>query len=58
MRLKTIAFWGVVAVIVYWVIQDPTQAGGLVHNVVHGLNHAANSGSTLLSSVSNGGGGR
>ena len=56
MRLRTIVFWGVVAIIVYWVIQDPAQAGGLVHNVVHGLGHAANSGSTVLNSISNGSG--
>ncbi len=33
MNLKTVAGWAVVAFIVFWVIQEPTHAAQLVHNV-------------------------
>jgi len=47
--VKRIVFWLLVALIAWWVIQDPTSAARLVHGLGGFLTHAARSLSTLTS---------
>ena len=41
--MKRIALWALVAFGVWWVIQDPASAAGLVHGIGQALTHAASS---------------
>jgi hypothetical protein len=49
--VKRYAMWALLALIVWWVIQDPTSAAHLVHALGRGLTHAAHSMSALIGSV-------
>ena len=51
MNLKTIAGWAAVAFIVWWVIQQPTSAAHLVHNIGTFLSTAATGLSHFVSSI-------
>jgi hypothetical protein len=50
-NLKTIAGWAAVAFIVWWVIQQPTSAAHLVHNIGTFLSTAATGLSHFVSSI-------
>ena len=50
--MKRYALWALVALIAWWVIQDPTSAARLVHGIGGFLTHAAHSLSTLTSGSS------
>jgi len=47
--VKRYALWALVALIAWWVIQDPTSAARAVHALGGFLTHAARSLSTLAS---------
>ena len=47
--MKRYALWALVALIAWWVIQDPASAARLVHGLGGFLTHAAHSLSTLTS---------
>ncbi len=47
--MKRYAFWALIAITAWWVIQDPTSAARLVHGIGGFLTHAAHSLSTLTS---------
>ena len=47
--MKRIVVWLLVALIAWWVIQDPASAARLVHGIGGFLTHAAHSLSTLTS---------
>jgi len=49
--LKTIAGWACVAFIAWWVIQQPTSAAHLVHNIGTFLSTAANGLSHFVASI-------
>jgi hypothetical protein len=49
--LKTIAGWAVVAFIVWWVIEQPTDAAHLVHNIGDFLSTAATGLSHFVASI-------
>lgn len=51
MNLKTILTWALVAFAIWWVIQQPTQAAHLVHNIGSLLTTAANGLSHFVSSI-------
>ncbi len=51
MNIKTIAGWAVIAFLVWWVIQQPTSAAHLVHNIGTFLSTAATGVSHFVSSV-------
>ena len=51
MNLKTIAGWAVVAFIVWWVIEQPTDAAHLVHNIGDFLSTAATGLSHFVASI-------
>lgn len=48
--MKRYALYALLAVIAWWVIQDPTSAAHLVHAFGRGITHAARSLSTLTGS--------
>jgi hypothetical protein len=48
---KTIIGWLVIAFIVWWVIQEPTSAGHLVHNIGSLLSQAAHGVSNFVASI-------
>jgi hypothetical protein len=50
-NLKTILTWALVAFVIWWVIQQPTQAAHLVHNFGSFLTTAANGLSHFVSSI-------
>jgi hypothetical protein len=50
-NLKTIAGWAVVAFIVWWVIEQPTDAAHLVHNIGDLLSTAATGLSHFVASI-------
>jgi hypothetical protein len=50
-NLKTIAGWAAIAFIVWWVIQQPTSAAHLVHNIGTFLSTAATGLSHFVSSI-------
>ena len=52
--MKRIVLWALVAFAVWWVIQDPTSAAGLVHAIGRFLTHAASSLSAFASDTSAG----
>ena len=51
MNLKTILTWALVAFAIWWVIQQPTNAAHLVHNIASFLTTAANGLSHFVSSI-------
>ena len=51
MNLKTIAGWAVVAFVIWWVIEQPTGAAHVVHNIGTFLTSAANGISNFFSKV-------
>ena len=51
MNLKTILGWLAVAFIVWWVIEQPTDAGHIVHNIGTFLTTAASGLSHFFASV-------
>jgi hypothetical protein len=50
-NLKTILTWGLVAFLIWWVIQQPTQAAHLVHNIGSFLTSSASGLSHFVSSI-------
>ena len=48
--MKKLVFYGLLALVIWWAIQDPLSAAHLVHAIGNGFNHAA----TSLSSITNG----
>ncbi|MGD0632541.1 MAG: hypothetical protein ABR987_24725 [Terracidiphilus sp.] len=52
--MKRIALWALVAFAVWWVVEDPASAAGLVHAIGHTLSHAASSLSSFASDTSAG----
>jgi len=50
-KLGTILKWVLVAFVVWWVIQEPTNAAHLVHNIGTLLSSAANGLSHFVSSI-------
>ena len=51
MNAKTIAGWAAIAFIVWWVIEQPTAAAHLVHNIGTFLSTAASGLSSFVSSI-------
>ena len=51
MSLKTILGWVAVAFVVWWVIQQPTNAAHIVHNIGTFLTTAANGLSRFVASI-------
>jgi hypothetical protein len=47
--VKRIVFWALVAFAVWWVVEDPAAAAGLVHAIGAALAHAARSLSAFAS---------
>lgn len=47
--MKKIATYALIALVVWWVVQDPTAAAQLVHDITGFFGHAARSLSTLTS---------
>jgi hypothetical protein len=47
--VKRILIWALVAFAVWWVVEDPASAAGLVHALGHALSHAASSLSSFAS---------
>jgi hypothetical protein len=50
-NLKTVLTWAAVAFVLWWVIQQPTSAAHLVHNIGSILTSAANGLSHFIASV-------
>jgi hypothetical protein len=50
-NIKTIAGWAAIAFVVWWVIQQPTNAAHLVHNIGTFLSSAATGFSHFVSSI-------
>lgn len=48
--MKKLTTYALIALAVWWVVQDPTAAAHLVHAIGGGLTHAAHSLSTLVGS--------
>lgn len=53
--MKRYALWALLVIVVWWVIQDPAAAAGLVHEAGQALTHAASSLSAFASDASTGG---
>ncbi len=51
MNLKTILGWLAVAFVVWWIIEDPTGAAHVVHNIGNLLTTAAHGISTFFASL-------
>jgi hypothetical protein len=49
--LRTILFWACLAALLYWIVQNPAQAGLLVHNFIQFLSKAFHSLTVLVSSA-------
>jgi hypothetical protein len=49
--VKRAAKWALLALLVWWIVQDPTSAAHLVHTLGQGLTHAARSMSAFAGSV-------
>jgi hypothetical protein len=49
--LKTVLGWLVVAFIVWWIIEDPTGAANVVHNIGHILTSVARGLSSFFASL-------
>jgi hypothetical protein len=50
-KLKTILWWAIVAFLIWWIIQQPTNAAHLVHNIATLLSSAASGFSHFISSI-------
>jgi hypothetical protein len=50
-KLQDVLKWLIVAFIVWWVVQEPTNAAHLVHNIGTLLSSAANGLSHFVSSI-------
>ena len=51
MNLKTVLTWAAVAFVLWWIIQQPTSAAHLVHNIGSILTSAANGLSHFIASI-------
>ena len=51
MKLSQIAKWAALAFILWWVIQQPTNAAHLVHNIGNFLSDAAHGLSNFFTSI-------
>ena len=51
MKPKSIVGWLVIAFVVWWVIQEPTSAAHLVHNIGSLLSQAAHGVSNFVTSI-------
>ena len=51
MKLKTVLTWAAVAFVLWWIIQQPTSAAHLVHNIGSILTTAAHGLSDFISSL-------
>ena len=51
MNLKTVLTWAAVAFVLWWIIQQPTSAAHLVHNIGSILTTAAHGLSSFISSI-------
>jgi len=45
--VKRYAVWALIAVIAWWIVQDPTSAAHFAHGIGRAFSHAARSLSTL-----------
>jgi len=52
--VKRIVLWALVAFAVWWVVEDPASAAGLVHTIGQALSHAASSLSSFATDSSAG----
>jgi hypothetical protein len=50
-KLGNIVKWAIVAFVVWWVVQEPTHAAHLVHNIGTLLSSAANGLSNFFTSI-------
>jgi hypothetical protein len=50
-KLSAVLKWAIVAFVVWWIIQEPTNAAHLVHNIGSLLSSAANGLSHFVSSI-------
>jgi hypothetical protein len=50
-NLKTVLTWAAVAFLIWWVIQQPTSAAHLVHNIGSFLTSAASGFSNFVKSI-------
>jgi hypothetical protein len=50
-NLKTVAWWAVVAFLVWWVIEQPAAGAHLVHNIGQFLSNAGAGLSNFVSSI-------
>jgi len=48
--IKKAATWALIAVLVIWLINDPTGAAALAHNAAHALSRAASALTSITSS--------
>ena len=51
MKLKTVLTWAAVAFLIWWVIQQPTNADHVVHNIGSFLSTAATGLSRFVSNI-------
>ena len=51
MKLGTILKWAAIAFVLWWVIQEPTAAAHLVHNIGSLLSQAAHGMSSFVASI-------
>lgn len=51
MKLGNIVKWAIIAFVVWWIIQEPTNAAHLVHNIGTLLSSAANGLSHFVASI-------
>ena len=51
MKLKTVLTWAAVAFVLWWIIQQPTSAAHLVHNIGSILTAAAHGLSDFIASL-------
>lgn len=51
MNLKTVLTWAAVAFVLWWIIQQPTSAAHLVHNIGSILTSAAHGLSDFIASI-------
>ena len=51
MKLKTVLTWAAVAFVLWWIIQQPTSAAHLVHNIGSLLSQAAHGVSSFVANI-------
>ena len=51
MKLKTVLKWAAVAFVLWWIIQQPTSASHLVHNIGSFLSTAATGFSHFIATI-------